>query len=269
MYAGAAVDWISVLSAGVFGAIGGALGAWLGRLTASKRLGLIAIVVFVTASQVVHQSVVRPRLTAWQLERELVATPVYAAVQEVDPETYDRIIEAVRAGAATRASRVDVMNQIQLILNPKIIQYVAAGTDDAILGYYESVVKRFEDTSVTSVETCHLLATGQPAGDVARHITPETQAATLVALEILVRSTADGSETEYDQDEAESDLAAIAAEILEDERDAEILQGKRITHEDYARSCDLNIALHEQILQLEPARAAGLIRFLAAQLQQW
>jgi len=269
VYASAAVDWISVLSAGLLGAIGGALGAAIGWLTSSKQVGLIASVVLVVGSQAVNQSFVRPRLIAWQQEAAFLAMPVYAAVKEVDPDTYAELLATMRNGARQRTGVIDLMNEVQAILNAKIPEYVESGTDEAIANYYETVLRRLEDTSEQNVETCHLMALGRPAGDVAQYLSEETQQASADALAALVRSTVDeNATTEFDQDEAESDIQAIAADIIEEERDREILQGQSVTADDYERSCDLNILLYDQILQLPTERSAGLLRFLASQLKR-
>jgi hypothetical protein len=258
------MDWISIGVAAVLGAIGGLLGALVGRMFGSKSAGLVAAVVLIALSQQVNRSFVQPRLAPWRTEQALLGMPAYQAVKEIDPDTYDELLTIVNQGRRTGAAASEVMSDMQEIMNAKIPEYVAGGTDDAVIAYYESVVRRLEEIGQHNLQTCHRVAQGLPVGDIREYLSDETQQSAMDAPEALVLSTAEGASSSYGRNDAESDLSWVGSEVIENESDARLLQQKQ-GRVDWKRSCELHIALYETIMELEPNRSAGLLRYLASE----
>ena len=255
------MDWISIGVAAALGAIGGGLGALIGRLSGSKSAGIFAAIVLIAVSQAVNRSFVQPLLVPWRIEQALLETPAYLAVKEVDPETYNQLLQVLEEA---EGSTDQVMQDMQLIMNAKIPEYVAGGTDDAVIAYYESVVQRLEEVSLHNLQTCHRIAQGLPVGDIREYVSEEAQQSAMDALEALVYSTAEGPTGTYGRNDAESDLSWVSSEVIQNKSDAQLLQQKQGAV-DWARSCALHIALYEKIMELSPERAAGLLRFLASE----
>jgi hypothetical protein len=258
------MDWISIGVAAVLGAIGGLLGALVGRMVGSKSVGVVAAIVLIALSQQVNRSLVQPRLAPWRNDQALLETPMFQAVKEIDPDTYEAIERTIRQGRRTGAEPGELQSDLDEIMNEKIPEYVAAGTDDAVNAYYESVVQRLEEIRQHNLQTCHRVAQGMPVGDLREYLSEETRQNATDALAALILSTAEGPTTSYGRNDAESDWSWVSSEVIQDESDARLLQ-RRSGSIDWQRSCDLHIALYEQIQMLAPERSAGLLRYLASE----
>lgn len=264
------MDWLQIAVAAVLGAIGGGFGALIGRRFRSKSVGLVAAIVLILVSQAVNRSVVQPILFPLSIDRALLEVAPFEAVKQVDPETYDELVQAVRVGMYSRVTEDMLMGRLQAILNEKIPGYVAAASDEAVLDYYESVVSRLHDISEYSLQACVLVATGQPVGDIRGYLSEETQQTAIDATAALILSSAeDNARASYRRNDAESDLAWVASEVIENDDDLALITGRKsVGLSNPKRGCELQIALYERILALAPDRAAGLLRFLASEFQR-
>jgi hypothetical protein len=187
------------------------------------------------------------------------ASPQCLAVEEADPETYSRMLNTIKRGSTSRQAQTQVINELQMILNSRISYYVTNGTDESIVRYYDTVLQRLEDANLKNSSTCHRMALGQPVGDTTGLFKPDTERSSMMALEALVRSSAHRAVASgFEQDVAEADLTSVAQDVLENDRDGEILAGTAVTAVDYPRSCELNIQVHAGILKLPQNRAAGV-----------
>lgn len=143
---------------------------------------------------------------------------------------------------------------------------MSRATDEGLVRYYGTVVRRLEELSVANPSLCHRMATGQPVGDVGKYLTQETQDATMAALEFIIRSSGHRVEIpQIDHAQAAADLTGIAEKVVKNPEDSRILEATDISAADVDRSCELNIQVYRAILRLPDSRSGAVLRLLADQ----
>lgn len=255
------MDVLLIAAGAVLCAIGGFLGALIGRWGGSTQLRNFASVVLIAGALAVTNMAVRPRLLEWRAAESLRGVPGVAAMKEVDPETYGKLLAAMQQSKT--GEWTDLVNAI---FRGAFEKYLRSSTDEAINAYFHAHRMQLEEFADRDLDDCNYrVGYHRNLGDLTGKVSPEAQQAAGLAMEELIRATAgEFVPMEYDEDAAEYDLDRIMDVISKNRSAQAFLEGT--TDQPIVESCEALIALIDEALQIHSRRSAGLFRYLGVRL---
>jgi hypothetical protein len=196
---------------------------------------------------------------------ELRKIPMFDAVYEVDRPTFDIIANMIVEAETNKASRGALLDRAMPVMQPRIKRYLRVGSDEAVVAFYEMVIRQFESASKTPAGCKAMLAGGGAApmlsggSDVTAFI--EVQ----VVLTDLIRSVKGRSiEPLMDDARARVYMLEVVDEVAKDPKDRDLFLGVKGAEPNPMRQCQLTIGVLKGIAARPTGVAADLFRFLAA-----
>jgi len=256
-----AMDVLLIAAAFVLCAIGGGLGALIGRWGGSTQLRNFASVVLILSALAVTNMAVRPRLIEWRAAQLLQSVAGSAAIKAIDPDTYRELLAAMQESKDGKWT-----DKVEAILIRAVPVYIKSSTDEAINAYFYAHRMQLEEFADRDLDDCNYrVGYRRTFGDLTGMVSPEAQQAVSLAMEALIRATAhESATTEYDEDAAEYDLDRIMDVISKERSDQAFLQGT--TNQPIVETCEAVIELIDEALKIHSQRSAGLFRHLASRL---
>lgn len=255
------MDLLLIAVGAVLCAIGAGLGALIGRWGGSTQLRNFAAVVLIAGAIAVTNMAVRPWLLEWRAGESLRSVPGAAAIKEVDPDTYTELLAAMLESKDGQWT-----DKVEAILIRAVPQYIKSSTDEAINAYFYAHKMQLEEFADNDLDECNYrVGYRRTFGDMTGKVSPKAQQAASLAMDALIRATADDSATtEYDEDEAEYDLERIVDVIARNRTEQAFLEGT--TNQPIVETCEAVIALIDQALEIHSHRSASLFRHIASRL---
>ena len=255
------MDVLLIAAAVVLCAIGGGLGALIGRWGGSTQLRNFASVVLITSALAVTNMGVRPWLKEWRAGESLRSVPGVAAMKEVDPETYGTLLAGMQASKTGEWTEL-----VDAILRGAAEKYVRSSTDEAVNAYFYAHRMQLEEFADRDLDECNRrVGYRRKLGDLTGIVSPEAQQAAGLAMDALIRATTDEFvAVEFDESAAEYDFDLIMDVISKKRSDQAFLDGT--TNQPIVESCEALIALIDEALQIHSQRSAGLFRYLGTRL---
>ena len=251
------MDVLLIAAGVVLCAIGGGLGALIGRWGGSTQLRNFASIVLIAGALAVTNMAVRPWLAERRADQSLRWIPGAATIRELDPDTYQALLAEQQA---------DNTDKLESILARAVLRYVRSSTDEAVNAYFHAYRMQLEEFADRDLDECNRrVGYRRAVGDVTGIVSPEAQQAVGLAMDALIRASADQwAEAEVDEDAAEYDLDRIMDVISKNRSDQAFLAGT--TSQPIVETCEALIALIDEALQIHSRRSAGLFRYLSGHL---
>jgi hypothetical protein len=199
---------------------------------------------------------------------QLRTIPMFEAIYEFDRPTFDQLAKMVVEAGGSSAPRTSVLEKSGPILQPRIMRYLRFGSDQAVVAFYQMVIRQFDAGSKTVAGCKALLAGGGAPG-----IDAGNGLATFIELQVvltdLIRSQR-GQKIEalMEPERAAAYMVDIMGALTQDPNDLAILQGGKAAEANPMRQCELTSNLLKAIAKQEQGVAADLFRFLGAQGQR-
>ena len=189
----------------------------------------------------------------------LKSAPVYQALKENYPTTYDEVLEVFVNGASKGVSQGEVIRETRAKIG-ELTRRLLPLTDDLVLiDFGRLVLDQYTAIQPQDKAACYKLASGQPDQSVIR-IIPAPLAEREAELNVrIIRSTqlhADSVNTDRSWEKIRAGLGRRGYAA----KDIEMLDGGPIGEPDYARYCDLAVALYQEITGLPTREAAAVLR---------
>lgn len=252
-----AMDVLLIAAAIVLCAIGGFLGALIGRWGGSTQLRNFASVVLIAGALAVTSMAVRPWLAERRAEQALRWTPAASAIRELDPETYQKLLAAKQEGN---------QDKLEAFLAGGYRKYILSSTDEAVREYYSAYRMQLEEFVERDLDECNRrVGWSRTVGDVTGIVSPEAQERVSVAMDAVIRAAAEEwAPREFDESDAEYDLDQIMGVIGKNRSDQAFLEGT--TNQPVVETCEALLDLIDHALQINSRRSAGLFRYLVPRL---
>lgn len=255
------MDLYQVATAGVLTVLAAGGAKFVGRRT-SSGVGWLVFVLGLLAIQPLNARFVGPWMRAARVERELLSSPVLRAMKEGDPATYEKAVSIARQAAQTGRSEADISAEVQGLWAARINEYLLRASDEAVVAYYGSVVRRLEDLR-SDPGICQNLLAGKNTADLAPHVSSETNNITMSATALLIQTSAGRVEPRaIDHEEAARDLGGAVEAVVQSDADAELLRNPAGRGSDGYRACELYAQMYRAVLRLPDGRAAAALRTL-------
>ena len=213
-------------------------------------LGILIAVLLVVSGQT-------PPAPTAEADRVLRDRPVFRALRDLDPETYNAIGKLVTADPSADQYNGKAWDYLQ----QRFGAYVLASTDGAIIRFYQNVV-RLLDQMAAKAPVCDVLN----GGFVESATTPQQRDALVASMENLI-ANAHRDKVVFLQvapEHAPRYLDNIVNKVATLPRDVEIIKAEKVAPADRERRCQLDAAIIKEVTRQPLHIAADLLRLLAS-----
>ncbi|WP_448042377.1 hypothetical protein [Bradyrhizobium liaoningense] len=184
---------------------------------------------------------------------------MYRALKQAQPQAYDEMLEIVTRGTSTGIARAELTEQVRAKVAEIIGKLLPLADDSVLIDFGKLVIDQYTAVGAQDGAACYRYAAGLPDQNLVKLIPAhlaerELELNAQIIMSARKRPGPVGNDQSWKKILAGLDLRGYTA------KDLELLNGKSIGAADYARYCDVAIALYREITSLPPAEAAGVLR---------
>jgi hypothetical protein len=183
---------------------------------------------------------------------------VYRVMKEKYPKSYDEILDTFRDGTTKGAPQAQVIAEARTKLNSLIKARLPYADDTDLVDFGRLIVDQYRALQSQDKAACYRFASGQSDQNAIRLIPKELTEREL-ELDARIISSNGSQYGAANNDKAWEKIAARLNSRGYSAKDFQLLTGA-ISAPDHARYCDLATALYQEITNLPPTEAAGLLR---------
>jgi len=204
-------------------------------------------------------------MSAEQADRELQKSPVFAAVQKAEPDTYTKIRAALVDGTAHGKSQADIGRTINGYLVGVMAKYLPIASDESIVEMTRVVTLEVDQIGAKSADACFgfLYHPGSPAKvDLTQFVTPEVLAADKAAMTAILESGMTSPQRVPAKQEINPAFNRLGQQLITSFGQADVAALANPATMDHGRYCTITGSLYKQVLSMPRADAVPLLRFL-------
>ncbi len=241
--------------------------AWhAGRgLTRRKALALVAASALAGAA-LLHFAVTPAVTDAWakrQARTDLLAIPVYAALEKDEPVVFERLLAEYEL-VVRDPSRIDrytdvANNEISTVAT----RHIAHASDAALLALMQDMLAKLQLLRERSPEDCYRYLFPKAAGppDLARWFDRESQSRTFALMADVIRTSSQSPVEIPPRTRVEPLLGPVINEIYAQYgENTSLLSRAEEPGVNHGTVCAISVTLYEKVMRLPPADAAAVIR---------
>jgi hypothetical protein len=267
------MNWVSVGLGAVSGVLAVGIATILVRNSKKNRFAYrIVLAIAFAVMYALSRHFVYPDLNAWyssrQAESALLELPVYQAIKQYDPNTYQAVLAGLRRGLKNGADESQLIAQLRGHLAPVIEKRLPHSSDEAAAAFVAVIVTELSELKAHGGDMCFrfLFPKGAPSIDGRKYFTKKTQEADSAALVQVIKTSAERSTPIPPESEVMPTLQpAYDALTTRFGEDAQMLVEPYGAGVDKGKVCDMTIFLYSQLLQLPPDLQGKAFRFMLSQ----
>ncbi|MBR1092483.1 DUF4339 domain-containing protein [Bradyrhizobium manausense] len=184
---------------------------------------------------------------------------LYQVLKAKYPATYDEVLDIFVNGASRGLSQAEVVGQTRTKIGDLTRKLLPLADDAVLIDFGRLVLDQYTAIQAQDKAACYKYASGQPDQNVIKMI-PAPLAEREVDLNArIIRSTQVRADSVNNDRSWEKIRAGLSRKGYAG-RDLEMLTGETIGEADYARYCDLAVALYQEITALPSKEAAAVLR---------
>jgi len=232
-------------------------------LTGLVSLGSVAAYYVIAKGLIVSLGV--GGMSAEQADRELQKSPVFAAVQKAEPDTYTKIRTALIDGTAHGKSQADIGRTVNGYLEGVVAKYLPIASDESIVEMTRVVTLEVDQIGAKSADACFdfLYHPGSPAKvDLTQYVTPEVLEADKAAMRAILESGMTGPQRVPAKQEVNPAFTRVGQQLITSFGQADVAALANPTTMDHRRFCTITSTLYKQVLSMPRSEAVPLLRFL-------
>jgi hypothetical protein len=189
------------------------------------------------------------------------SAPLYQALKEKYPTAYDEVLDVFVNGASRGASQAELVGQTRVKIGDLTRKLLPQMDDALLIDFGRLVLDQYTAIQAKDKVACYKYASGQPDQSViniipAPLIKREADLSVRIIRSTQLRAASVNNDRSWEKIRAGLNLRGYAA------KDLEMLEGGPIGEADYARYCDLAVALYQEITGLPSKEAADVLREL-------
>ncbi len=262
------MDWISLATATITGALGGLVGALVARGRETKSgIGIVTVCIVLAAALGNH--FVAPRVSEWyairHAEEKLLEVPVYRVLKKHEPAAYSKIlaeykrtvVDPKQMGAFTSL----VMSEVSGVTSRRM----GNASQDSLIALMREMLGNLRVLQKDG-DSCFRYLFPQVAGpiDFAKYFDEAAESRSLTLLAEVIRSSAEEPAAAEPPNVAQEKLVPVVQALAEEfGDDAQMLGNVAAPGVDRGKVCAITISLYDRILKLPEADAAMVLRSLA------
>lgn len=263
------MDWISVAVSAGAGALAVlfSLGVLrlLGRPAGSRGAVVLHAAVF-AAALAFGRHVVEPGIQAWRVESALLEMPVYRALQQHEPQAYQRIRAAIAQGIEARWPQQQIWAATRPVVSEVTARLLPQAPDELLTRFAHHLVDALTRLHATGGTECFSYVNPAPgvAVDFGALLGAEFTSRELALIADVVVATAAALQPPVDRQAAAQDLEAVVARLLAIHGPEAVatLENPQVPGLDRRRYCEVIAGLYREATALPAPRGARLLRFL-------
>jgi hypothetical protein len=262
------MDWMSILSAAIAGALAAAIASLLFlRKSKNNRIAYttLTVVLFLGFKLYSDQSIL-PRIRERQTDKQLRELPFYRDLAEVDPQTYEKV-RVVASDSVRKGDGADVIaSRIAPIVEGTVPKYVGTASDDSVVNFSDVVIRQVESLQNLHSDACYYFLFPHEQG-----ATPVTIASldqknrdeSIDALGRILHSAVHTPQPLPDATKAEALLVPVMNQLRNEfGNDLLLLQQKPTDTVGRQRVCAITVSLYKNVEALPQRDASLLLRYL-------
>jgi hypothetical protein len=184
---------------------------------------------------------------------------LYGAIKEKYPKTYDEILDIFSKGTERAAPQGELIGQVRAKVNALVKTLLPYADDTALVDFGRLVVDQYRAVLLQDPAACYSFASGASDTAALRFI-PNTLKDREIELEAIIIKSARKRDSAVKGDLLWEKIRANLGQKGFTAGDWRTLTGKSITSSDYARYCQITIAVFQEITNLSPSEAATVLR---------
>jgi len=268
------VDWVNI---GFHGLLGGSIviiaslvAELIARLT--KRKGAIRGIVFISVAIVLllfSKSIVKPAFLEWRYQQEVEKAmqefPIYQKIAQHEPDTYvlfkKELIEMLKKGENPSVMR----ERGAIILLPILLEYLPYSSDEAIIGFTESLIEVLQALEKEDPLLCYQYAYDEQSlkPTIFNYVPSETINEVLTNMANVIGTGAENPQKLPNENEVINEVLLVVANLYEIYGDdVQLLENPQDPEVDKNKLCLLTIASYKEVLQLPKSKSAQVLRYL-------
>lgn len=187
------------------------------------------------------------------------AAPIYQVLKEKYPTTYDEVLDVFVNGASRGATQAELVGQTRDKIGDLTRKLLPLMDDALLIDFGRLVLDQYTAIQAQDKAACYKYASGQTDESVIKRIPAplaEREAALNLRIIRAAQLRADSVNTDRSWEKIRAGLSGRGYKV----KDLEMLNGGPIGEADYARYCDLAVALYQEITGLPSSEAAAVLR---------
>lgn len=255
------MDWISIGSYAICGAIGAVLGVLIGRNQSSRAQGIISTVLIIVLAAIAQETVV-PKARAYEIDGELAKLPFCQELRKADPAAYNALRDQLaKAGGSTdrQALTAKVRGQMQA----EFTQFLPSASDAALM-HFSSATSQMLGELKANPDTCYAFLFPKPGTAPALHTSQRSSDDLMNAMAEVIGSGNARQPIAIDTPAAKEQLQVVLAGIRNKEPDYAAAIAHLTDTQDKAAGCGGTAMLYGDIAQLPEHDGGNLLRYMLA-----
>ena len=205
-------------------------------------------------------------LTRNDWDKNLQAMPLYRALKQRHPKSYEEILDVISNGTAKGATQAEVLAQGGAKLADLLLTLLPSADDTVLLDFGRLALDMFRALRSQDSAACYKAVSGTHDLDVVRLLPPALAKRELEVNERIIMS-AGKQVSSSDGDPPWDKILADFRSKGHTTEDFDLLSDDTVSPADYARYCGAAIALYEVITDFPPKEAAAALRWIFSQLK--
>ncbi|SRR6266849_727767 len=261
------MDWMSVLVAGLCGALAAGI-ASLVTIKSKKSRGpyIVITLVFFFGFKALSDKTILPRIRDWQTDRQLRELAFYRDLAEVDPQTYEKI-RVVTSDSVRKGDGADVIaSRIAPIVAGTVPKYIGTASDDSVIAFADVVIRQVEALRSSNSDACYYFLfpheQGAPLG-ITNSLGQKSRDESIDTLGRIVHSAVHTPQPLPDARKAETLLVPVMDQLTNQfGNDLLLLQQKPTDTVGRQKVCAITVFLYKNVEALPQRDASLLLRYL-------
>jgi len=201
-----------------------------------------------------------------KLNETLLAIPLYAALKEREPQTYDTIVSALRSAYLRGHSVAEVRKKALPLIQDIYMERLPYASDDAVVSFARVLIKQSETLRAVDPLLCYRYNFSDSTDSNISHYLPNE----LIWKEMdvgaqIIRTFSQSRNISFDG-EMEKEIETFIIELIEIYgEDILLLADESHSIEDQPRACDAIVFWFSSIVELPSDESARMLRYLWSQ----
>lgn len=203
-----------------------------------------------------------------KINAEFLKIPLYAAIKEVDPSTYDKLNNSIRSGVERGESIAEMRSAIGPFIQKIVFQRLPKTSDVALLSFTSLLVEQLVTIRKTNPVQCYEYAFGKTSDsfDGNKYFSKEMVGREMQITADVIRGYSANKAIPKERDVTKT-LESVFVSMSEANRDGVSLLSKNdLSTEEQIKGCSIAIELYRVILRLPQSESAPVLRYLYSEI---
>ena len=204
--------------------------------------------------------------TADRLSEGMLKLPLYAALKQIDPQTFERIVKQVADGYAQGATETEIIFGVRTAVSQIVGRYLPYASDAAVLESTDIAIEYMSGLKDADPESCVAMADNSRGARLRSDLTKLFPALSSRELEVnnsILESGTDGTRSVPTQRDIRPHLATLFDRL--ERRPAlqlALINKTKLAPADYKPYCEVELAMLQEVRRMPRAESIEVLRYL-------